>query len=61
MSKRRFPLYLQIIIGLVAGILWSFISIGFEVPITVTTHYIKPKAGMVTKFNKWTPIESPIM
>ncbi|MDN4166392.1 dicarboxylate/amino acid:cation symporter [Cytophagales bacterium LB-30] len=42
MSKRRFPLYLQIIIGLVAGIVWSFISIGFELPLTVTTHYIKP-------------------
>lgn len=42
MSKKRFPLYLQIIIGLVAGVIWSFISITFDIPLRFTIDFIKP-------------------
>ena len=29
-QKKRFPLYLQILLGMVAGILWGFYAPGFS-------------------------------
>ncbi|MCP4522294.1 MAG: dicarboxylate/amino acid:cation symporter [Cytophagales bacterium] len=39
---RKIPTYLQIIIGLILGLLWGFLSKSFDIPPSFTSDYIKP-------------------
>jgi proton glutamate symport protein len=40
--KKSFPLYLQILLGMVAGILWGFYAPGFSEGTKFTVDYVKP-------------------
>lgn len=40
--KKKLPLHLQIIIGLILGLVWGLFSTSFGLPATFTTNFIKP-------------------